>query len=90
MDWLDKKKIAHGFANTSISQLVKQLCDKQERCLKLSQLLDSESSRILKDPPVIQNTLNDVFLVKKIENLYRLITMSNYNFDFSYNSLYHL
>ena len=53
--------------DTNISQLVKQLCDKQERCLKLSQLLDSESSRILKDPPVIQNTLNDVFLVQKIK-----------------------
>ena len=66
-NWLDKKKIPHGFSNTNISQLVKQLCAKLERCLKLSQLLDSESSRILKDPPVIQNTLNDVFLVKKIE-----------------------
>ena len=66
-DWLDKKKISHGCANTNISQLVKQLCIKQERCLKLSQLLDSESSRVLKDPPVIKNTLNDVFLVEKIE-----------------------
>jgi len=66
-NWLDKKKISHGFANTNISRLVKQLCAKQERCLKLSQLLDSESSRVLKDPPAIQNTLNDVFLVKKIE-----------------------
>ena len=66
-NWLDKKKIAHGFSNTNISQLVKQLCAKLERCLKLSQLLDSESSRVLKDPPVIQNTLNDVFLVQKIK-----------------------
>ena len=66
-NWLDKKKISHGLAKINISQLVKQICAKQERCLKLSQLLDSESSRILKDPPVIQNTLNDVFLVKKIE-----------------------
>jgi hypothetical protein len=66
-DWLDKKKISHGFENTNISQLVKQLFTKQERCLKLNQLLESETSRILKDPPVIQNTLNDVFLVEKIE-----------------------
>ena len=66
-DWLDKKNISHGFANTNISQLVKQLCINQERCLKLSQLLESESSRVLKDPPTIQNTLNDVFLVEKIE-----------------------
>ena len=66
-DWLNKKKIPHGLANTNISQLVKQLCIKQERCLKLSQLLDNESGRTLKDPPAIQNTLNDVFSVEKIE-----------------------
>ena len=66
-DWLDKKKISHGLTDINISKLLKQLCEKQERCLKLNQLLDNESSRVLKDPPVIQNTLNDVFLVKKIE-----------------------
>ncbi|MBT3515916.1 MAG: hypothetical protein HOB32_03565 [Nitrospina sp.] len=66
-NWLDKKKVPHGFTNKNISQLVKQLCSNQERCLKLSQLLDSESSRVLKDPPAIQTTLNDIFLVKKIE-----------------------
>ena len=66
-DWLDKKKTPHGLVNTNISQLVKQLFAKQERCLKLSQLLDDESERILKNPPNIQNTLNDIFLVVKIE-----------------------
>ena len=66
-DWLDKKKISHGCANTNISQLVKQLCIKQERCLKLSQLLDDESGRTLKNPPNIHNTLNDVFSVEQIE-----------------------
>jgi len=66
-DWLDKKNISHGLANTNISLLVKELCINQERCLKLSQLLESESSRVLKDPPTIQNTLNDVFLVEKID-----------------------
>jgi hypothetical protein len=69
-DWLDKKKISHGFTNTNISKLTKQLCINQERCLNLSKLLDNESSRILKDPPVIQNTLNDVFLVEKIEGTF--------------------
>ena len=39
--WLDKKKISHGLAKINISQLVKELCAKQERCLKLSQLLVS-------------------------------------------------
>ena len=66
-DWLNKKKISHGLTDTNISQLVKRLCTKQERCLKLSQLLDNESGRTLKDPPIIQNTLNDGFSVEKIE-----------------------
>ena len=66
-DWLDKKKPPHGLVNTNMSQLVEQLFTKQERCLKLSQLLDDESERILKNPPNIQNTLNDIFLVEKIE-----------------------
>ena len=66
-DWLGKKKISHGLTGTNISQLVKRLCTKQERCLKLSQLLDNESGRTLKDTPIIQNTLNDVFSVEKIE-----------------------
>jgi len=66
-NWLDKKKISHGLADTNIPKLFKQLCTEQERCLKLSQLLDDESGRILKNPPNIHNTLNDVFSVKKIE-----------------------
>ena len=51
----------------NIPKLFKQLYTKQERCLKLSQLLDEESGRILRNPPNIQNTLNDVFSVEKIE-----------------------
>ena len=66
-DWLNKKKIHHGLRTTNISSLAKQLFAKQERCLKLNELLDGESSRVLKDPPAIRNTLNDVFLVEKIE-----------------------
>ena len=66
-DWLDKNKISHGLVGTNIPKLLKELCSKQERCLKLSQLLDDESGRILKNPPNIQNTLNDIFLVEKIE-----------------------
>ena len=66
-NWLDKNKISHGLADTNISKLLKQLCTKQERCLKLSQLLDDESGRTLKNPPNIQNTLNDVFSVEQIE-----------------------
>ena len=69
-NWLDKKKIPHGLADTNIAKLLKQLYTKQERCLKLSQLLDDESGRILKNPPNIQSTLNDVFSVEKIESNY--------------------
>lgn len=72
-DWLNKKGISHGLANTDISQLVKQLSSKQERCLKLSQLLDNESGRIMNDPPEIQNTLNDIFLVEKIDGYFVLL-----------------
>ena len=66
-NWLDKNKISHGLTDTNIPDLFKQLCTKQERCLKLSQLLDNESGRTLKNPPNIQNTLNDTFSVEKIE-----------------------
>lgn len=72
-NWLDKNKISHGFSGTNISLLVKELYTKQERCLRLSQSLDNESSRTLKDPPIIQNTLNDVFSVEKIEGSFVLL-----------------
>ena len=66
-NWLDKKNISHGLSKTNIPKLIKQLFTKQERCLKLSQLLDDESERTLQNPPNIQNTINDVFSVEKIE-----------------------
>lgn len=66
-NWLDKNNIPHGLTGKNIPGLLKQLCTKQERCLKLSQILDDESQRILKNSPNIQSTLNDVFSVEKIE-----------------------
>ncbi len=65
--WLEKKNISHGLAGIDRTVLFKELCAMQERCLKLSHLLDKESGRILDDPPEIINTLNDVFTVQKIE-----------------------
>lgn len=65
--WLDKKNISHGLTGANLSQLVKDLCSMQERCLKLSHLLDNESGRVLNDPPEIHNTVTDVFSVEKID-----------------------
>lgn len=66
--WLDKKEIGHGLANINLMKLMKDLCSMQERCLKISHLLDSESGRVLEDLPEIVHTVNDVFSVVKIEN----------------------
>ncbi len=66
--WLDKTRVEHGLAKVSLMQLIKDLCSMQERCLKLSHLLDSESGRVLEDLPEIIHTVNDVFSVVKIEN----------------------
>lgn len=64
--WLDKNKIPHGLSGVDLMKLMKDLSAGQERCLKLSHLLDHESELILKDPPVIVSTINDVFSVTKI------------------------
>ena len=66
--WLDKNKISHGLVGIDIMDLVKDFSSMQERCLKLSQLLDGESGRVLDDPPEIVHTVTDVFSVVKIEN----------------------
>mgnify|MGYP001207131944 CR=1 FL=1 len=60
----------------NIPKLLQELCAKQERCLKLGQLLDDESGRILKSHPKIQNTLNDVFSVEKIEGKFCFFTFN--------------
>ena len=66
-NWLKKKGIAHGLAEFNIMNLVKDLCSMQERCLKLSHMLDDESGRTLEDPPEIVQTVTDIFSVEKIE-----------------------
>ena len=47
--------------------MIKELCAMQERCLKLSHLLDNESGRVLETNPDVVKTVNDVFTVMKIE-----------------------
>jgi len=65
--WMDKKGIEHGLANHDLMAMIKDLCSMQERCLKLSHLLDDESGRILETHPDIVKTVNDVFMVMNIE-----------------------
>lgn len=66
LKWLEKRDITHGLESVDVMALFKDLCTRQERCLKLSQLLDEESGHTLEDPPEIHDTLNDVFTVDKI------------------------
>lgn len=65
--WMDKNGIEHGLAHLNLMEMIKDLCAVQERCLKLSHLLDNESGRTLERHPDIVNTVNDIFSVMKIE-----------------------
>jgi len=51
----------------------------QDRCLRLSHLLDNESGRTLQDPPEIIQTLNDVFSVIKIESEFVYLKASHHD-----------
>ena len=66
--WMDKKGIEHGLGQRDLMGMIKELCSMQERCLKLSHLLDDESGRVLETNPDIVKTVNDVFTVLKIED----------------------
>ena len=67
INWLEKKGIAHGWADLNFSRNVKELLEAQKRCLELSHYLDEESGRILEDPPAITHTMADLFQVVKID-----------------------
>ena len=54
----------------------------QERCLKLSHLLDNESGRVLETNPDVVKTVNDVFTVMKIENNTVILESQNDNESF--------
>jgi hypothetical protein len=66
-DWLKTRDIRHGLENIDFRAFLKELSSAQERCLKLSNSLDEESGRTLKDTPPIVETINDFFQVTKIE-----------------------
>ena len=66
--WMKKSNLPYGLENIDTGKLIKVLHSTQARCLRLSHLLDDESGRILKDPPKITQTINDVFTVEKIDH----------------------
>ena len=68
--WLEKKDIRHGLAEIDFQKTVQALTGAQERCLQLSHFLDDETGRVLEEPPRIIETINDIFLVIKIDGDY--------------------
>jgi len=70
LHWLEKKDIHHGLAKIDFQKTVQVLNGAQNRCLQLSHFLDDETGRVLEEPPRIVETINDVFLVTKIDGDY--------------------
>ena len=70
LGWLKKKDIQHGLAKIDFQKTVQALTGAQDRCLQLSHFLDDETGRILEEPPRIVETINDVFMVIKIDGDY--------------------
>jgi len=68
--WLEKKDIHHGLAAIDFQKTVQELTSAQDRCLQLSHFLDDETGRVLEEPPRIVETINDVFMVTKIDGDY--------------------
>ena len=65
-----KKDIHHGLEEIDFQKTVQALNSAQDRCLQLSHFLDDETGRVLEEPPRIIETINDVFLVIKIDGDY--------------------
>ena len=80
--WMDKNGIEHGLGQHNLMGMIKKLCAMQERCLKLSHLLDNESGRVLETNPDVVKTVNDVFTVMKIENNTVILESQNDNESF--------
>ena len=70
LHWLEKKDIHHGLAEIDFQKTVQSLTGAQDRCLQLSHFLDDETGRTLEEPPRIVETINDVFMVTKIDGDY--------------------
>ena len=68
--WLKKKDINHGLVAIDFQKTIQELTGAQDRCLQLSHFLDDETGRVLEEPPRIVETINDVFMVIKIDGDY--------------------
>ena len=68
--WLEKKDVQHGLADIDFQKTVQALTGALDGCLQLSHFLDDETGRILEEPPRIVETINDVFMVIKIDGDY--------------------
>jgi len=64
--WLRKTGAATGLEDRPVDGLIRELAAQQDRCLKLSHLLDAESERVLEFPPEIVSTRADLFRVTEI------------------------
>ncbi|CAI2717826.1 hypothetical protein [Nitrospina watsonii] len=65
--WLDKRDIDHGLRSIKMEPVILKLTESQDRCLKLSHHLDEATGEILQDITHIVETINDIFLVTKID-----------------------
>ena len=70
LHWLKKKDIHHGLSEIDFQKTVQTLTGAQDRCLQLSHYLDDETGRVLEEPPRIVETINDIFMVIKIDGDY--------------------
>jgi len=68
--WLEKKDIQHGLLEIDFQKTIQALTGAQDRCLQLSHFLDDETGRVLEEPPRIIETVNDIFMVTKIDGDY--------------------
>jgi hypothetical protein len=72
--WMDKLKVSHGLEGVDFAQLMRDLSAMQDRCMKLSHLLDEETEVAMKSPPPICRTWSDIFEVAKIEGDFLVLT----------------
>ncbi|MCF8720132.1 hypothetical protein [Nitrospina gracilis] len=66
--WLDKRDLNHGLQGIQMDAVILKLTKSQDRCLKLSHHLDEATGETLKEISHIVETINDIFLVTKIDH----------------------
>ncbi len=70
LKWMEKKGVSHGWQSVDFQQAVRDLSKDQERCLKISHLMDEFTGQVLDDPPPIVDTVAGFFTVVKKEGSY--------------------